>query len=104
MKLSANGIEKIHHNCRRMTYIIAGESGKPGDYTQYEGLAGAEDLEFESDDFTGAVILTAEEAKAIAYKLGYLGALTTQSKTEKETLELTDMLWWRIEQAEKGNE
>ena len=50
------------------------------------------------------VWLTLEEAKAIAYKLGYLVALTTQSKTENETLELTDMLWWRIEQAEKGNE
>lgn len=65
MKLSKTGIEKINHNCRRMTYIVAGETNKLGDYTQYEGLDGASELEFSPQDFKGCVVLTIKEAKQI---------------------------------------
>lgn len=97
MKLSKKGKDRLYgsHN-------VFYDDDIEGDVVALYELS--EVWEFEPEDFTGAVVLTAEEAKAIAYKLGYLGALTTQSKTEKETLELTDMLWWRIEQAEKHNE
>lgn len=98
MKLSEKGFHKVLRTCRfdedRATYVLKYSEANKDYFFEVQGT------KFESDDFTGAVILTTEEAKAIAYKLGYLMALTTQSKTEKETQELTDMLWWRIEQAE----
>lgn len=98
MKLSEKGFEKILDTCHfdedSATYALNYSWPKKGYHFEIQ------ETEFEPDDFQGVVCLTVEEAKAIAYKLGYLGALTTHSKTEKETLELTDMLWWRIEQAE----
>lgn len=101
MKLSANGIEKIHHNCRRMTYIIAGESGKPGDYTQYEGLAGAEDLEFERGDFKDCVVLTIKEAKEILQSSYDVLSWSMVGPTHRDNaLYVQNLLKYRIEQAE----
>ena len=66
-------------------------------------------FEFKPEDFTGAVVLTVEEARKIAYDLLvyeklYRGAINASSTSEPKTSEIVFNLQKRIEQAEKKND
>lgn len=105
MKLNEKGIEKIHHNCRRMTYIVAGESGQRGDYSQYEGLDGADELEFEQDDFKDCVILTVDEAKEILQSSYDVFSWAVCGPTHRDNaLNVQRLLKHRIEQVKMSKQ
>ena len=59
MKLSKKGAEKISTNCKNVRVIGTDDFFPP------IILEGADKLEFEQSDFTGAVVLTVGEAKQL---------------------------------------
>ena len=64
-------------------------------------------LEFEPDDFQGAVVLTVDEATDIKYHLNNLtiiSGLVEDHFRSKPIYKLLNLLRDRIEQAEKGDE
>lgn len=102
MKLSEKALKKIEDEMERGEYQI------PCGYENVEGMSiyHLEEYEFEPDDFTGAVILTIEEAKQVktflddAIKLHDKGIVVIQS-TGFNTIQLIKD---RIKQAEKSYE
>ena len=100
MKLSEKGLLKILDGCyfdeEYDEYVLPSINRK-------ENLFEIQDTTFEQDDFTGAVILTVEEAQAIRSKLHDLllfakGKDHYQSNVKKDL----SLLWGRIIQAEKS--
>ena len=96
MKLSEKGVEKVSKNCKNVMVIGTDDFFPP------TILEGAEKLEFYQSDFTGAVVLTVEEAKVITSFFGAVDACCDlrMSKTEQKTW---GKLNKRIEQAEDEN-
>ena len=95
MKLSKKGAKKVSTNCKNVMVIGTDDFFPP------TILDGAENLEFDQSDFTGAVVLTVEEAKAV---LECVDACAFPSPFEgfvSENILLRDKLKKRIEQAEK---
>ena len=94
MKLSEKGVEKVSRNCKNVMVIGTDDFFPP------TILEGAENLEFDQSDFTGAVVLTVEEAKDV---LECVDACAFPSPFEgfvSKIILLRDKLNKRIEQAE----
>ena len=96
MKLSKKGAEKISTNCKNVTVIGTDDFFPP------TILEGADKLEFEQSDFTGAVVLTVEEAELVNEVLDrfkHLGGGPFFGRC----IRLSKSIQQRIEQVEKSN-
>ena len=98
MKLSEKGVEKISKNCKNVMVIGTDDFFPP------TILEGAENLEFDQSDFTGAVVLTVEEAKDIKLQLNNLAFITEEHFRCKPIYKLLNLLRDRIEQSEREHE
>lgn len=63
MRLSKKGAEKVSRNCHNVRVLGTDDFFPP------IRLKGADKIEFDQEDFTGVVCLTAEEAKEIFWLL-----------------------------------
>ena len=101
MKLSEKGVEKVSRNCKNVMVIGTDDFFPP------TILEGAENLEFDQSDFTGAVVLTVEEAEGIYETINEAKAFLWNrhgiplSKAGQKDF---DTLRERIKQAEGKNE
>ena len=96
MKLSEKGVKKVSTNCKNVMVINSDEFFPP------TILEGAEKLEFDQSDFTGAVVLTVEEAKRVQSALHEL-LRNSNDKNSREWLTYW-MVNGRIEQAEMSKQ
>ena len=78
MKLSKKGAEKISTNCKNVTVIGTDDFFPP------TILEGADKLEFDQSDFTGAVVLSVDDAEEIArYLWDTVGTISVSKKRGK---------------------
>lgn len=98
MKLSKKGVEKVSTNCKNVMVIGTDDFFPPNI------LEGAENLEFDQSDFTGAVVLTVEEAKTVSIAVQALIEICSSANLRRPELwNLYRLIVCRIEQAEKSN-
>lgn len=94
MKLSEKGYDKIYSS-----------KGSYNDFETGEAVVDLlwlrDDIEFDQDDFEGAIVLTVEEAIEILDYLSYLHLRGGKDSFLRELEKCNQNLYERIEQAEK---